>query len=161
MKRNLLILAIILLIGFIVNSCEDPKKEPEPQSKTFYNITTEDGIVNVTVNYTALPGTTPGYMSNLEAALRVRFPYFPGTGNLTINVTPDSNSGFTKTSSKTLSVGESWLLANNTSQGIGGGMVPLIDTWVAMEKKQNRIRYASGMLLYELVNLKEHDCIFG
>ena len=28
MKRNLLILAIVLLIGFIVNSCDDEEKEP-------------------------------------------------------------------------------------------------------------------------------------
>jgi len=127
MKRNLLILAIILLIGFIVNSCSDDEETPVSQSKTFYNVTTENGTVNVIVNYTALPGSTPGYVSLLEEAFRGVLPYYNATGDLTINVII-GDSGLTKTGSKTLSVGESWF-TGKTQNDLISAFISIGDAW--------------------------------
>jgi len=149
MKRNVLILAIILLIGLIVNSCEDQKEEPVQQKYEINGITTAGGVANVTVYYMVLPGTaTPGYMSEFETAIKNVLSSSIATGNLTINVIA-GNSGFAKTSSKTLSVGASWLTANNSEQAIGPALAELLTPWVAMNKNQNRVCYAGGMSPFE------------
>ena len=130
MKRNLLILAIILLIGFIVNSCgDDEQPQPTQQSKTWSGITTIGGTANIIVNYVALPGVTPSYMSNLEAVIQNIIPGSTANGNFTINVIA-GNSGFVLASSKTLSVGESWITGKSEDE-IGSAMMGVRSSWLA------------------------------
>ena len=128
MKRNLLILAIILLIGLIVNSCGGGDDEqPKPTQQT-YPIDLGNGKI-VNVNYKALPGTTPAYMSNLVTVLGNTAPGMPA-GTYTINVI-DGNSEFAKTGSKTLSVGKTWI-SGATEMQIGIAIGTLMLDWVAM-----------------------------
>ena len=133
MKRNLLILAIILLIGLIVNSCggggDDEQPKPGPQKEKF-NVTTQGGTANVTINYVALPGNVPSHISTLSAAVKLVLPGYSATGALTINVI-DGNSGFVKTDSKTLSVGKSWLSGKDVSE-IGIPFESICGSWAAM-----------------------------
>ena len=128
MKRNLLILAIILLIGFIVNSCGGGDDEQPTPTQQTYQIDLGNGKI-VNVNYTALPGTTPSYMSDLETVIELLASGMP-TAIYTINVI-DGNSGFAKTGSKTLSVGKSWFSGKGVQQ-IGEGLAPLMSDWTAM-----------------------------
>ena len=128
MKRNLLILAIILLIGLIVNSCGGDDEQPKPTQQT-YPIDLGNGK-KVNVNYMAVTGSaTPSYMSDLVAAIEIIASGMP-TATYTINVI-DGNSGFAKTGSKTLSVGKSWFSGKGVQQ-ILEGIVPLMIDWVAM-----------------------------
>jgi len=127
MKRNLLILVIILLIGFIVNSCGDDEEKPTPTQQT-YTIDLGNGKI-VYVNYTALPGTTPTYMSDLETAIEIIGLGMP-TATYKINII-DGNSGFAKTGSKTLSVGKSWFSGKGLQQ-IMEEIAPLMSDWAAI-----------------------------
>ena len=129
MKRNLLILVIILLIGLIVNSCGggDDEEKPTPTQQT-YPIDLGNGK-KVNVNYKALPGTTPAYMSNLVGVLQELVASMPA-GTYTIDVV-DGNNGFAKTGSKTLSVGKSWI-SGATYEQIGVAIGTLILDWIAM-----------------------------
>ena len=143
--------------GLALMGCPPEQEEQKPveQSKTFSGIATEDGTVDVTVNYTALPGTTPGYLSLIEAALIDLFPYVPVMiSNLTIDVIAN-NSGFTKTGSKTLSVGESWFTGKEKIDVIDA-IEPIVDDWLSMNKNQNRIRYAGGMSPFELAKFQKY-----
>ena len=112
MKRNLLILAIILLIGFIVNSCGGDDEQPQPtqQSK---DITLAAGK-KVTVTYTALPGATPSWWSKLSSQLQSIEVGFPA-GTYTLTVTPDGTDAFVAGAegSKSATVSESWLSSAN------------------------------------------------
>ena len=141
----------------LLNACGEKPETPEPQpveqSKTISGITTFDGIANVTINYVALPGATPGYLSLIEGACEDILQYAMKGGNLTINVIA-GNSGFAKTGSKTLSVGESWF-TSKSQLDVTNAMALLSDAWVAQLKKQNRIRYAGGMSPYELAQFNK------
>ena len=132
MKRNLLILAIILLIGFIVNSCGgdgDDDEQPKPTQQT-YPIDLGNGK-KVNVNYKAVTGSaTPSYMSDLVTVLGAFAAGMPA-GTYTINVI-DGNSGFAKTGSKTLSVGKTWISSAIDYIQIGTAINALLIDWVAM-----------------------------
>jgi len=112
MKRNLLILAIILLIGFIVNSCGDDDEQPQPTQQS------KDIILaagkKVTVTYTALPGATPSWWSKLSTQLQSMEVGFPA-GTYTLTVTPDGTDAFVAGAegSKSATVSESWLSSAN------------------------------------------------
>ena len=129
MKRNLLILAIILLIGLIVNSCGGGDDEqPKPTQQT-YPIDLGNGKI-VNVNYKAVTGSaTPSYMSDLVTVLGAFAAGMPA-GTYTIDVV-DGNSEFAKTGSKTLSVGKSWI-SGATEMQIGMAINALMIDWVAM-----------------------------
>jgi len=150
MKRNLLILAIILLIGLIVNSCAggDDNEQPKPtqQSK---DITLAAGK-KVTVTYTALPGATPSWWSKLSTKLISLEEGFPA-GTYTLTVTPNGTAGFAAGAggSKAATVGESWL-SGATDGDLNTSLMSMAGSWVSMNKKQNSIRYADGMSPFEL-----------
>jgi len=147
MKRNLLILAIILLIGFIVNSCGDDEEKPTPTQQT-YPIDLGNGKI-VNVNYMAVTGSaTPTYMADLVTVLENTADGMPAD-TYTINVIA-GNTGFTKTGSKTLSVGMSWFIGKGEND-IGGALMGVLDSWIAIGKQQNRICYMGEMSLFELV----------
>jgi len=59
---------------------------PTAQKKTWSGIPTngDTGTANVTVNYTAVTGTTPSYMSTLETVVKNIIPGTTAVGNLTI-----------------------------------------------------------------------------
>jgi len=145
-------------VGLALMGCppeqEEQKPVPEPQSKTFSGITTLDGIANVTINYVALLGATPGYLSLIEGACEDQLPYALRGGNLIINVI-SGNSGFAKADAKTLSVGESWFTGKSQMDVIDA-MSSVLDAWVAMNKNQNRIRYAGGMSPFELAKFQKY-----
>jgi len=155
--NKIMVLGIIILIGFIVNSCEDQKEEPVPQSYPVNGITTMTGTVNVTINYLALPGTTPGYLSLLETACEIVLPYAFGTGNLTIDVIA-GDSGFPKIDSKILSIGASWF-KGKTQDDIIDAMGSIVDAWVSMNKKDQIIEI-SDMLSFELAQVKRIGYFF-
>jgi len=131
MKRNLLILAIILLIGFIVNSCgggDDEQPQPTQQSK---DITLAAGK-KVTVTYTALPGATPSWWGKLSTQLQFVEVGFP-TGTYTLTVTPTGTAGFVAGAegSKSATVSDSWLSSANDTEvlmSMGG----IISIWISM-----------------------------
>jgi len=74
--------------------------------------------------------------------------------NLTINVISGDN-GFTKTGPKTLSVGESWI-SKASEFDMGLSLELILDAWTAMNKNQNRIRYAGGMSPFELAKFQKY-----
>jgi len=130
MKRNLLILAIILLIGFIVNSCGGDDEQPQPtqQSK---DITLAAGK-KVTVTYTALPGATPSWWNKLSSQLQSMAGDFP-TGTYTLTVTPDGTAGFAAGAggSKAATVSESWLSgASDTDMMVS--IYNMLASWITM-----------------------------
>ena len=147
MKRNWLVLAIVLLIWFIVNSCGDDDEQPQPTQQT-YPIDLGNGKI-VNINYMAVTGAAmPTYMADLVTVLENIAVAMPA-GTYTINVIV-GNTGFTKTGSKTLSVGTSWFIGKGEND-IGVALVGVLDSWIAQVKNQNRIRYAGGMSPFELV----------
>jgi len=129
-KKQFIVMALFAVVALAVIGC---KQEPVPvaQSKTFV-ITARDGTttVNVTVNYTALPGVVPSWMSNLELVIRGMLSSGAKTGNLTINVV-SGNGGFTIVSGK-LTVGESWITGKSADDIAAA--IPSITDWTAMIK---------------------------
>jgi hypothetical protein len=114
MKTKLFItMALFAIIALAVIGCKQdatPTATPVPQSKTI-GVGTGDG--KLTINYSALPGNVPGYMSILEQAVKDMLPGSTANGKtLTINVI-SGDSVFTFVSSRTLNVGASWI-ANKT-----------------------------------------------
>jgi len=110
---------------------------PVEQSKTWSGINTTGGTANVTVNYMALPGVVPDYMSTLETVVKNIIPGTPATGNLTINVIA-GNDGFAKSDPKTLSVGESWI-SSATEREMGRSMNTVLNSWVTTIKSNTHM----------------------
>ena len=110
------------------------QEQPTAQSKTFTGVTDKDGsTVNVTVNYTALPDTVPGYMSTLETVVKNICVSVYVRGNLTINVISGGDDGFVldgSEGSKTVNVRESWI-ANATELEMGKALSSKKVQWVA------------------------------
>jgi molybdenum cofactor biosynthesis enzyme MoaA len=108
--------------------------EPEPQTKTLSEVSTYNGIGSVTVeiNYTAVPGIEPSYISTLEKVIRARMAALAViSGTLTINVTTDAaDGGFVKTDTKTLSVRESWI-SNATEDEMKTSFDSVRSAWTA------------------------------
>jgi hypothetical protein len=110
MKTKFLGIIAIAIIGIAIIGCKEDEPEPQPQpvaqSKT---ITIAEGKT-VTVNYTALPGTTPAWWNTLEQALRNMMAGF-SNGNYTLNVTPNGTDGFIAgaSGSKSATVSNAWL----------------------------------------------------
>jgi len=113
------------------------------QFKTLLNIPTSNGTVNVTINYTALPNTTPGYMLTLETVVRIVLSGIVTNGDLIINVIA-GDSEFALAGSKTLSVGETWI-SNATEMEMGISISDVLIPWVTMiqPNTHNTIRMAS------------------
>jgi hypothetical protein len=125
-------LLLVAVIGcFTLAGCK-PEPEPEPvwQTKTVPDVVDNgSNPVTVNINYMAVPGTTPGYMTNLEAVVKTIVSARSTTKTLTINVIAGA-SGFVLGGSNILNVGESFL-AGKTYYEIWGAMVSLANTWVA------------------------------
>jgi len=123
----LCIVAALAIIGCKEDE-PDPTATPVAQSKTIEGVVDGDGTsVNVTVNYTALPGVVPSYMPLLETVVKEIFSTRTKPGNFTINVIAGGIDSFT-ISSGALSVRESWI-SNATKDQIGAGIMPKIGEW--------------------------------
>jgi hypothetical protein len=106
-RKHCIVMAIAIIAFAVIGCNQDASPQsaatPVPQSK---NITVGTNKT-VTVNFTALPDTTPAWWSNLESALKnLGTSFF--VGNYTLNVT-SGTGGFVKTGSKTATVSETWL----------------------------------------------------
>jgi hypothetical protein len=122
-----IVAVIVLSFGFV--GCDD-KDDPIPQKVTMSDVPTSNGTVSVTINYTALPGTTPSYMSTLKTVLGIILESATTNGDLTINVIA-GNGEFVLAGTKTLSVGESWV-SNATDMEMGRSIMGMLNSWVAM-----------------------------
>jgi hypothetical protein len=136
---SVIAIAIIAIIALPLAGCksDEPTDQPQPvaQSKTLEGIknNNDEPIVNVTINYTALPNTTLSYMSTLEKVIIGSIKGVPATGNLTINIISSSSDGFVlagSKGSKTLNVRDTWL-ANATEQEMGISLGGVIVDWIA------------------------------
>jgi len=140
---------------------EEQKPVPEQQSKTI-SVPSDGGGVSVVVKYMALPGTTPGYVSNIQQALS-----WIGEGNsfglkagsVTINVI-SGNSGFVKNGTRTLDVGDGWL-STATDIDIYDALTidpAFTDNWFTMlnNKKKGQIRGIGGMSPFELAKFQKY-----
>jgi len=175
MKRNLLILVIILLIGFIVISCGKEETKPKcecntnhhetactcdgvdcvctmPQTKTLTDVKDRYGdAVNVNINYMALPDHTPSYLSTLETTVKIIISSVTCRNNLTIDVVFNGTNSFAFSEKNTLSVGESWLSGKSVNE-IGSAMMQFVDAWITMHNANDVIRMA-GATVRQLVQL--------
>ena len=99
-------MAIIAIIVFAIICCkQDATSTPVPQSK---DITIATGKT-VTVNFTALPGTTPAWWDKLETALTTASGGF-GSGDFILNVQSSGTGGFVGVDgSKTATVSNAFL----------------------------------------------------
>jgi len=172
-KNKIYVLGIILLIGFIITFCGKEETEPKcecnpkyhetactcdgvdcvctmPQTKKLTGVVTENGTVDVDINYTALLGHTPSYLSTLETVVRGRLQKRLTNGNLTINVV-DGYSSFVLEKEKTLKVGSSWL-SSSTEDQMAIALIDIVNDWVAMHNANDVIRMA-GATVSQLVHL--------
>jgi hypothetical protein len=126
--KQISIIAIVIITLAIIGCKEDdPEPQPVLQSRTIEGVKNAGGVtVTVTVNYTALPGVVPSYMSPLEGAIKDAIEGGAKIGSLTINVI-SGNSGFTIIDG-VLTVGESWL-ANKSLAEISSGLPVSLSTW--------------------------------
>jgi len=117
---------VVIVLEFIC--CKEDDPEPAAQSKTLSNVLTAGGTVNVIINYTAIPGITPSYMSLLEKVINDTLTLTTDKDiDLIINVV-GGDSEFIKTISKTLSVGESWL-SKATEFEMAVSLELILDRW--------------------------------
>jgi len=138
--KHFSIIAITAIIALAIIGCKGDddtttggtQPQPVAQSITFSGITTDNGYATayVTVNYTALPNTVPGYMSILETVIKKILPTTRANGNLTINVISSGDDGFVLAGLKTLNVRESWI-ANATEMEMGVPMMQISNEWIA------------------------------
>jgi hypothetical protein len=100
----------IIVFCFAFAGCK-PEPDPEPQTKTLSNVSVSNGSVTVKINYMAKPGEEPDYMTKLVEAIRKIFTSYAITNasTVTINVTTNGSDGFSKTATRTFSVGGAWL----------------------------------------------------
>ena len=123
--RNLcngMAIVAIVALAFACIAC-DTGDGKVPQSKDITVGTNK----TVTVNFTALPGTTPAWWDTLESALKSLGTGFP-VGNYTLNVTSGTSS-FVKASSKTATVSDAWLSKSSYDE-IRTGINGINDAWV-------------------------------
>jgi len=160
MKRNLLVLAIIFFIGFIVTSCVKEETEPKCECNLKHHETacTCDGVdcvctmpqakditiaegKTVTVNYYALPGATPIWWKTLEDVFHDRAAGF-GTFHYTLNVEYTGTDGFVAGgvgSGRTATVSNTFL-SNSDYASIRQSMGPMVAMWVAMDNGNDVFR---------------------
>ena len=124
--------------AWMLVGCPSPSgpEKPTAQSKTFSDVATVGGTVDVAINFTALPNVIPSYMANLETVVRGVLSGSSATGNLTINVIASGGDGFTLAGPKTLNVRESWLI-NATEMDMGSSLTSVRSSWVAMVRNGN------------------------
>ena len=132
--KQFFVLIVIALVAFAVIGCKDepdptPQPQPVAQSKTITGIG-DTGAASITVNYTALPGTTPSYMPILEKVVRNVFKNAGMSGNFTINVIAGGNDSFALAGPGTLSAGETWI-SGATEMEMGQSMNKVAGVWIA------------------------------
>jgi len=124
-RRVAITMALFAIIALAIIGCKQdasPTPTPVPQSKTLEGVkNSSDVAVTVTVNYTALPGVVPSYMSPLETAVKGVFASGSKTGNYTINVI----SGNSIAADGVLTIGEAWF-ANKDASAIYAGISGMI-----------------------------------
>jgi len=135
MKTTIKLIGIITIVimAFAIAGCKDDTTEqPSQQSRTLQGLVDKNGTpVNVTVNFTGLSTDTPSYIAPLTAVFESVMPNYVISGNLIINVIAGS-SGFAKTASKTLSVGEAWI-SGKEENDIGVALMgsAIFNDWIA------------------------------
>jgi len=115
-----------------MTGCKDDP-EPQPVAQSYQIPDLKDNTnksIKVTVNYTALPNVVPSYMTPLTTVVKTFVSANTVNGDLIINVI-SGDSSFSKTASKTLSVGETWI-TGKTTDDIGPAVGPLFNNWIAM-----------------------------
>jgi len=118
--------AIITLAFAIIGCKEDEPEPPPPIIIPPPNEVSVGGFKVIINNYELLSAEK---FALLKEVIPLVLAEKTLTGNLTINVISGSD-GFTKTGSKTLSVGASWVSVRDKSQ-IGSGLSSAADTWIA------------------------------
>jgi len=168
MKRNLLILVIVFLIGFIVTSCDKEEIEPKCECNPKHHETacTCDGVdcvctmpqakditiaegKTVTVNYYALPGATPTWWKTLEDVFHDLSAGF-SAGHYTLNVEYTGTSGFVSGTpgSRTATVSNTFL-SNSDFATIRQSMGPMMSGWTAMHIGNDAVRIANAVSRYD------------
>ena len=111
-KKNLWIIALVAIITIGIIACKEDEPDPQPTAQS-KDITIATGKT-VTINYTAIPNTTPSWWDKLESALKDRQGGF-APGNFTLNVTTSGTDGFVAgvEGSGTATVSEAFLLASD------------------------------------------------
>ena len=69
MEKRFLVIVIVIIAFMACKTDSDTDPVPIAQSKMLSGVTTIGGSVNVKINYTALPGVVPTYMSTLETVI--------------------------------------------------------------------------------------------
>jgi hypothetical protein len=118
--------AILVLALAFIGCKQDEPPTPVPQSR---DITIATGKT-VTVNFTALPGTTPAWWDTLESVFHERAAAFD-PGHYTLIVKTTGTDGFVvgETGSKTATVSEAFLSASDYT-AMRASMGPIVGTWI-------------------------------
>ena len=132
---NIVGLAMVFTFTVVVGGCSNGSTEkPTAQSK---NITIAAGKT-VTVNFTALPGTTPSWWSTLEDVFEDRAAGF-APGHYTLNVQYSGTDGFVAggVGSGIATVSEAFLAASDFA-AMRASMGPMVSSWtIAMIRNSN------------------------
>jgi len=168
-KNKIYVLGIILLIGFIVISCDKEETESKcecnpkhhetactcngvdcvcimPQAK---DITIAEGKT-VTVNYYSLPGATPTWWKTLEDVFHNLSAGF-GTVHYTLNVQYTGTDGFVAGgpgSGRTATVSNTFL-SNSDFAAMKASMGPIVGSWLAMYNANDAVRMANAVPRYD------------
>jgi hypothetical protein len=127
-RKHFIVMAIAIIALAIIGCKEDePEPQPVPQSKV---ITIATGKT-VTVNFTALPGTTPAWWGTLESAFQSRASSFD-IGHYTLIVKITGTDGFVAggTGSKTATVSESFLSTSDYT-AMRTSMGAITENWIS------------------------------
>jgi hypothetical protein len=121
--------AIAAIFGIIALTIIGCKQEPTPVAQS-RDITIATGKT-VTVNFTALPGTTPAWWNTLVSVFDDRKVAFD-PGHYILNVQSTGTAGFAASGvgTKTVTVSEAFLSASDFT-AMRNSMGPIVSAWIA------------------------------
>jgi len=124
-RKQFIGMAFVAILAFAVIGCkhDEPTTTPVPQSK----VITIDTGKTVTVNFTALPGTTPAWWDTLISVFENRKDAFSTIHHI-LNVQSTGTGGFVAVGNKTATVSESFLSASDFT-AMRASMGPIVTDW--------------------------------
>jgi len=128
-KATMLCIVALCIVAFI--GCKEDTPDPQPVAQyKIFSKTNINGDLKITVNYTALPNTTPTWWNTLESVFNDREDAF-GAGNFILNVKTTGTDGFVAgtAGSKTATVSEAFLSSSDYAT-MRVSMGPIVNDWI-------------------------------